>query len=767
MKIQEQKKNSKSYIQIGGNNTHGSWGNGSDESTKESFVVINELINKKISSIATGDFHTIVVAELLKSEKDLENINTDIGDTDVIGFGFNKHGQVDGIPSQDSILYPKVVPFFIGKRVKIVGACRSRSVALTQDGSVYEWGFVGSDYEQFHKIHDFSELLKSADKESDDEIVDIKCGLQFTIFLSKNGKVWISGCISQIGEFVFESEELILLNDIWGGSSILDLTPSFAKGFMESRLKEKGELKEKKQVKFSKIDAGYSHALLLDTNGVVYVFGAGVYGQLGLGFDIIKAKKPMILEELNEGSDKILNISCGSNSWIAYSELGLWYVWGMINGTDLDSITYFPTVIGMPDRFIISHLNTQLREIIAWDINGVLYKWDMELRRRLEKVDKDKYLLKNNSEFFVRKVFCGRSMTILLDSILSPEKSWVWSKVERMETLVESEITIELFDILNDSYWLKDDKDLREDMFKNIKILFTDREDINLSHFKISDYNPLKSIDPKKIKVKEIQEKEDSEEEIITTKASVTSTDFAKKPKKKALNIKAKPKLKVKENSGKMNRLESSVASTTDSSTFEEEKQELSFLKSDYNKVKFKIYYEVDPDYPSKISCKLIPSGDDEFSSVFVRIFIGNTELKNSNFQVEIVKSQLQLDLEAENQKKMELEAIMLEQRRVEKLKAKQEKERKKKEKEEERIRQQKLKEEADKQRKEETMKRAQEAVKKAKEIIIIFTYPFIFLIELNFKVAVIVRLWYPALSISEIFLTFEFVNLIKKENDM
>ena len=281
---------------------------------------------------------------------------------------------------------------------------------------------------------------------------------------------------------------------------------------------------------------------------------------------------------------------------------------------------------------------------------------------------------------------------------------------------------------LNDSYWLKDDKEQREEIFKKIKILFTDREDINLSLFKISDYNPLKSIDTKKIKIKESLSKldEDSEEEIITTKASITTTDFAKKIKKKPLNIKVKTKAKGKEGLSKDVRPESAVittrtlASTTDgadSIVEEDQKQELSFIKSDYNRVKFKVYYEVDYEYPSKILCKVIPSGDDEYSSVFVRIFIGNVELKNSNFEVEIVKSQLQLDLEAENQKKLELERIMLEQRRLDKLRAKEEKDRKKKEKEEERIRLQKLKEEADRLRKEETMKRAQEAVIKAKQI--------------------------------------------------
>lgn len=74
-------------------------------------------------------------------------------------------------------------------------------------------------------------------------------------------------------------------------------------------MKEKGEYEEKKAIKISKIDAGHSHAILLDSEGVIYVFGAGHYGQLGLGFDQIKAKKPIMLEELNDGLDRITNVA--------------------------------------------------------------------------------------------------------------------------------------------------------------------------------------------------------------------------------------------------------------------------------------------------------------------------------------------------------------------------------------------------------------------------------------------------------------------------
>lgn len=104
---------------------------------------------------------------------------------------------------------------------------------------------------------------------------------------------------------MFESEELMQLNDLFGRSDYLDFVPSFAQDFMKERVKEE----EKKNVKINKLDAGYSHAIFLDSTGKVYVFGAGHYGQLGLGFDDIKASKPAILKELNDGLDRIVNIA--------------------------------------------------------------------------------------------------------------------------------------------------------------------------------------------------------------------------------------------------------------------------------------------------------------------------------------------------------------------------------------------------------------------------------------------------------------------------
>lgn len=71
------------------------------------------------------------------------------------------HGQVDGFPSEKPILEPKIIPFFYGrKKISLIAACRSRSVAITTENEVYEWGFTGSDRQQFELLYELPSEVK-------------------------------------------------------------------------------------------------------------------------------------------------------------------------------------------------------------------------------------------------------------------------------------------------------------------------------------------------------------------------------------------------------------------------------------------------------------------------------------------------------------------------------------------------------------------------------------------------------------------------------
>lgn len=159
-----------------------------------------------------GDFHTLVVASGCNcvdpvNDKCLgrEKCN---GGSDLYAWGYNIHGQCNGIPSEESVLGPAIVPFFKKHNYQVskVAARRSRSIAITTENRVYEWGFVGSEGMQFKKLFNLPE-----------ECIQVEIGLEFNLFLLKNGSVYMSGAITQEGANVLNTfDALINLNEKMG-----------------------------------------------------------------------------------------------------------------------------------------------------------------------------------------------------------------------------------------------------------------------------------------------------------------------------------------------------------------------------------------------------------------------------------------------------------------------------------------------------------------------------------------------------------------------
>ena len=107
---------------------------GNSSHTIVSFPI--ELLNHRILSACCGDFHTLILSKGFLLSPDMGNDYAD-----VYGFGQNIYGQVTGFTKQKHIEKPVVVPFFIGKQVKLIDAKGTRSVAVTESGDIYEWGF--------------------------------------------------------------------------------------------------------------------------------------------------------------------------------------------------------------------------------------------------------------------------------------------------------------------------------------------------------------------------------------------------------------------------------------------------------------------------------------------------------------------------------------------------------------------------------------------------------------------------------------------------
>eukprot|EP00324_Dicrateria_rotunda_P006650 CAMPEP_0206153752 /NCGR_PEP_ID=MMETSP1474-20131121/863_1 /ASSEMBLY_ACC=CAM_ASM_001110 /TAXON_ID=97495 /ORGANISM="Imantonia sp., Strain RCC918" /LENGTH=295 /DNA_ID=CAMNT_0053551691 /DNA_START=8 /DNA_END=892 /DNA_ORIENTATION=+ len=148
------------------------------------------------------------------------------------------------------------------KDVKFIECGGNHTFCMTQNNEVYCWGDnfygqlgLGNTLPQKKPV-----LCSSL---SNEDVMDIKCGIQFTIALTSNKYVLSCGdnSRSQLGR---ETDN--------------DKSTSFQK------VEDIAEI--------MRIGCGYSHSLCIDINNDLYVFGYNEYGQLGLG-DTDNRNKPI------------------------------------------------------------------------------------------------------------------------------------------------------------------------------------------------------------------------------------------------------------------------------------------------------------------------------------------------------------------------------------------------------------------------------------------------------------------------------------------
>ena len=247
-------------------------------------------------------------------------------------------------------------------------------------------------------------------------------------------------------------------------------------------------------------------------------------------------------------------------------------------------------------------------------------------------------------------------MQILLDSTLSPQNSTLTYYSGQMETLVENAIDIELFDCLKDSYCLQPTEELEViDLLKSgmIKLVFTKDAEPLHKKYNLKEYfgKKIEPIQPEPVK-----------QEIV-------------KPKSKPIAVKKGKK-------GKRGKVSKGVSKATDKKKpakqpedipveEEETKEEATELIDEsilfspdwVNQISFKLDFFLDPEEPSRVRLLVYPqSGDGQ--SYFVKVLVDNQEVQRSNYEVTIVRSDLQDELEKQEEEDKERQRRILEEQR-------------------------------------------------------------------------------------------------------
>ncbi|XP_060815883.1 uncharacterized protein LOC132907131 [Bombus pascuorum] len=230
----------------------------------------------------------------------------------VYGIGNNTYGCL-GTGDTHSTIHPKKIEALCGKGVKTIAYGKGPHVlALTEEGKVYSWGY-----------NDYCELGNRSTNEcltptlissvlNDVFVVDIACGGHHSLALTSKGEIyaWGHNVSGQVGcGTILSTVQPIpkLLHIALNGKKVVHIScgDSSSVAVMDNGevyswghngVGQLGignctsQVEPQKVTTFAKIViekvvCGYMHTLALSDEGVLYVWGANSYGQLGLNTD--------------------------------------------------------------------------------------------------------------------------------------------------------------------------------------------------------------------------------------------------------------------------------------------------------------------------------------------------------------------------------------------------------------------------------------------------------------------------------------------------
>ena len=212
----------------------------------------------------------------------------------------------------DEVLLPRRVERFYNMKILQVDCGDAHVVALANDGEVYTWGCgqygrLGLGTEDDVAVPEPMPLPPNCT-----EIIAIKCGLDNTLILTKQGHV--VGCGSnQFNKMAFSNRASVHARNIQKANR---------QDFRTSPL----PIRALKAYKIVAVDAGRSHSAAIDDQGRVLTFGNNMYGQLGAGH-FGQTSIAIVVKGPLEGKE-VTRIGCGDGFTVAATSDSV-YAWGL------------------------------------------------------------------------------------------------------------------------------------------------------------------------------------------------------------------------------------------------------------------------------------------------------------------------------------------------------------------------------------------------------------------------------------------------------
>uniref|UniRef100_A0A7N9DEP2 X-linked retinitis pigmentosa GTPase regulator n=1 Tax=Macaca fascicularis TaxID=9541 RepID=A0A7N9DEP2_MACFA len=300
-------RNNKLYVF--GSNNWGQLGLGS-KSTISKPTCVKSLKPEKVKLAACGRNHTLVSTE----------------GGNVYATGGNDEGQL-GLGDTEERNTFRVISFFTSEhKIKQLSAGSNTSAALTEDGRLFMWG---DNSEGQIGLKNVTNVCVPHQVTIGKPVSWISCGYYHSAFVTTDGELYVFG--------EPENGKLGLPNQLLSNHR----TPQLVSEIPE---------------KVIQVACGGEHTVVL-TENAVYTFGLGQFGQLGLGTFLFETSEPKVIENIRDHT--ISYISCGENHTALITDIGLMYTFGDGRhgklGLGLENFTnhFTPTLCSNFLRFIV------------------------------------------------------------------------------------------------------------------------------------------------------------------------------------------------------------------------------------------------------------------------------------------------------------------------------------------------------------------------------------------------------------------------------
>ncbi|XP_070606662.1 X-linked retinitis pigmentosa GTPase regulator isoform X3 [Erythrolamprus reginae] len=261
-----------------GSNNWGQLGLGT-KNTVSKPTCVKVLKPEKVKLAACGRNHTLICTEK----------------GNLYATGGNSEGQLGLGGTEERSGFHLVSYFTSQHKIKQLAAGSYTSAALTEDGQLFMWG---DNSEGQIGLGNEANAYVPRQVDVGKPVFWISCGYYHSALITCDGELYTFG-ESDNGKLGLSLEQL-KNNRI----------PQLVSG-IPSRV--------------NKVACGGGHTVAL-AGGEVYTFGLGQYGQLGLGTFIFETSQPKMVDHL--GEHKICNIASGENHTALITENGLMYTFG-------------------------------------------------------------------------------------------------------------------------------------------------------------------------------------------------------------------------------------------------------------------------------------------------------------------------------------------------------------------------------------------------------------------------------------------------------